>query len=174
MLFNERKQLGDDFEDKTAEYLTRTGFAVTRCGIERHEKRFVDRIRFDNQPLAKYVKNNPDGYAINETGLLFAWDAKIGLHVGRDAWETYQHIAKIGALFLFFKAGLQVLSGEIKALDLEHGDETTAGFGSGAYPRDRDGWICPKLSPNWNRAGSGAPYRKVRISTLDPVIDFNG
>lgn len=173
MAFNERKKLGDEFENATADYLKRKGFEVTRCGIERHEKRFVDRIRFDTQPLAKFVKNNPDGYAINGTGLMFAWDAKIGLHVGRDAWETYQHIAKIGALFLFFRAGPLVLSGEIKSIELEHGDETTKGFGSEAYPRDRDGWICPKLSPNWNRAGSGAPYRKVRNSTIDPVVNFN-
>ena len=173
MSFEERKQRGDEFENTVAEYLKRKHYEVTRCGVERHEKAFLDRIRWDNQPLAKFVKNHPDGYAINGSGVMFAWDAKIGLHVCRDAWESYQHLAKIGALFLFIKTPMCILSGEIKSVELEHGDETTAGFGTDAYPRDRDGWICPKLSPNWNRAGSGSPYRKVRVSSLDPVKDFN-
>jgi len=172
MSFNKRKQRGSLFENEVVAYLEQTGYAVTRAGVELHEKAFLDRIRWDNQPLAKFVKNHPDGYAVNGSGVMFAWDAKIGLHVCRDAWNAYQHIARIGALFLFVKTPMSVLSGEIKSVELEHGDQTTEGFGSEAYPRDRDGWICPKLSPHWNRAGSGTPYRKVRISTLDPVKDF--
>jgi len=172
MSYNERKQRGLTFEREVANYLTRTGYEVTRAGVEKHETNFVDRIRYDQQPLAKFVKNHPDGYAINRTGVLFAWDAKIGLHIARDAWEAYQHIAKIGALFLFFKAGPIVLSGEIKSVELEHGDETTAGFGAVAHPRDRDGWICPRLGKHWTGVGSGAPYRKVSVSSLDVVEDF--
>jgi hypothetical protein len=172
MSYNERKQRGLAFESEVANYLERTGYEVTRCGVEKHETNFVDCIRYDQQPLAKFVKNHPDGYAINEAGIMFAWDAKVGLHISRDAWEAYQHVAKIGALFLFFKTGLQVLSGEIKSIELEHGDETTAGFGSTAHPRDRDGWICPRLGQHWNGSGSGSPYRKVRTSTIDPVENF--
>ena len=172
MSYNERKQRGLIFENEVANYLERTGYEVTRAGVEKHETKFVDRIRYDQQPLAKFVKNHPDGYAINRTGVLFAWDAKIGLHIARDAWDAYQHIAKIGALFLFIKAGPIVLSGEIKSVDLEHGDLTTEGFGSAAHPRDRDGWICPRLGQHWSGAGSGAPYRKVCVSTLDTVEDF--
>jgi hypothetical protein len=172
MSYNERKQRGLAFESEVANYLENTGYEVTRAGVEKHETKFVDCIRYDQQPLAKFVKNHPDGYAINEAGVLFAWDAKVGLHISRDAWEAYQHVAKIGALFLFFKTGLQVLSGEIKSIELEHGDETTEGFGSTAHPRDRDGWICPRLGQHWNGSGSGSPYRKVRTSTLDPVKDF--
>ncbi len=172
MSYKERKQRGLIFESEVARYLERTGYYVTRAGVEKHETRFVDRIRWDNQPLAKFVKNHPDGYAINEAGVLFAWDAKIGLHVCRDAWEAYLRIAQIGALFLFFEAGLQVLSGEIKSIELEHGDQTTEGFGSAAHPRDRDGWICPRLGQHWNGVGSGSPYRKVRVASLDPVKDF--
>jgi len=172
MSFNKRKQRGSLFENEVVAYLEQTGYAVTRAGVELHEKAFLDRIRWDNQPLAKFVKNHPDGYAINEAGVLFAWDAKIGLHVCRDAWEAYLRIAQIGALFLFFEAGLQVLSGEIKSIELEHGDQTTEGFGSAAHPRDRDGWICPRLGQHWNGVGSGSPYRKVRVASLDPVKDF--
>lgn len=172
MSYNERKQQGNEFESEVAEYLERTGYAVSKRGVEHSEELFLARIRWDNQPLAKFVKNAPDGLAVNRTGVLFAWDAKRGLNVARDAWEAYQVIAQIGAVFLFFKAGTQVLSGEIKSVELEHGDETTAGFGSAAHPRDRDGWICPRLGPHYNGAGSGSPYRKVRVATLDPVKDF--
>ena len=172
MSYNERKQQGNEFESEVAEYLERTGYAVSKRGVEHSEELFLTRIRWDNQPLAKFVKNAPDGLAVNREGVLFAWDAKRGLNVARDAWEAYQHIARIGAVFLFFKSGTQVLSGEIKSIELEHGDDTTAGFGSSAHPRDREGWICPRQGSNWNGAGSGSPYRKVRISTLDPVIDF--
>lgn len=177
MSYNERKQIGKHFECDVNDYLEDCGYTVVRTGIEEISqgevaRKFLDLIRGDCQPLAKYVKNSPDGYAINEAGVLFAWDAKVGLHVSRDAWEAYQHVAKIGALFLFFKAGLQVLSGEIKSIELEHGDETTEGFGSTAHPRDRDGWICPRLGQHWNGSGSGSPYRKVRTSTLDPVENF--
>jgi hypothetical protein len=172
MSFNERKQQGGEFEEQVAEYLERTGYAVTRCGVEKHESRFVDCIRWDSQPLSKFVKNHPDGLAVNASGVMFAWDAKVGLHVCRDAWEAYQHVALIGAVFLFFRTGPQVLSGEIKSIELEHGNETTLGFGSAAHPRDRDGWICPRAGSNWNGVGSGSPYKKVRVSTLDPVKDF--
>jgi len=172
MSYNERKQQGNEFESEVAEYLERTGYAVSKRGVEHSEELFLTRIRWDNQPLAKFVKNAPDGLAVNRTGVLFAWDAKRGLNVARDAWEAYQVIAQIGAVFLFFKNGTQVLSGEIKSVELEHGDETTAGYGSAAHPRDRDGWICPRLGPHYNGAGSGSPYRKVRVATLDPVKDF--
>ena len=177
MSYNERKRIGAHFECDVGDYLEACGYTVVRTGIEEIlqgaiGRKFISLIRWDNQPLAKFVKNAPDGYAINEAGVLFAWDAKIGLHIARDAWEAYQHIAKIGALFLFFKSGTQVLSGEIKSIELEHGDDTTAGFGSSAHPRDREGWICPRQGSNGNGAGSGSPYRKVRTSTLDPVENF--
>jgi hypothetical protein len=172
MSYNERKQQGNEFESEVVEYLERNGYAVSKRGVEHSEELFLARIRWDNQPLAKFVKNAPDGLAVNREGVLFAWDAKRGLNVARDAWEAYQHIARIGAVFLFFKSGTQVLSGEIKSIEHEHGDDTTAGFGSSAHPRDRDGWICPRLGSNQNGAGSGSPYRKVRTSTLDPVENF--
>ena len=172
MSYNERKQQGNEFESEVVEYLERNGYAVSKRGVEHSEELFLARIRWDNQPLAKFVKNAPDGLAVNRAGVLFAWDAKRGLNVARDAWEAYQHIARIGAVFLIFKSGTQVLSGEIKSIELEHGDDTTAGFGSSAHPRDRDGWICPRQGSNWNGGGSGSPYRKVSIATLDPVLDF--
>ena len=173
MSYNDRKQRGNEFEKEVAEYHTRHGYTVTRCGVEEtHNKEFVKLMVQHGSPLSRFVRNQPDGYAINDSGVMFAWDAKIGLNISRDAWETYQHVSLIGPLFVFFKTPTNVMSGEIKSIELEHGSETTSGFGHDAYPVDSDGWISPRLAQYIHGAGSGSPYKKVRVLSLDPVTDW--
>lgn len=173
MSYNDRKERGNQFENEVAAYLERTGYTVTRCGVEEtHNDEFL-RLAVNNAaPLARFVRNQPDGYAINRSGVILAWDAKIGLNISRDAWEAYQHVNLIGPVFVFFKTVNNVLTGEIKSIELEHGDETTAAFGTSAYPRDRDGWICPRLSGRMYGGGSGSPYKQVKVKSLDPVTDW--
>ncbi len=173
MNYNTRKQLGNEFENEVAAYHEKHGYIVTRSGVEEtHNEEFVRLVANNNLPLAKYVRNQPDGYCINRHGVIMAWDAKIGLNISKDAWEAYQHVSLIGPLFVFFKTRNIVMSGEIKSIELEHGDETTRGFGDSAYPRDRDGWICPKMSHRIYGSGSGSPYKQVREETLDIVKDW--
>ena len=48
MSYNERKQQGNEFESEVAEYLERTGYAVSKRGVEHSEALFLSRIRWDN------------------------------------------------------------------------------------------------------------------------------
>ena len=174
MSYNERKQRGNEFENEVAKYLERSGYTVTRCGVEEtHNAEFVRLVANTSTPLAKFVRNQPDGYCINNHGIIAAWDAKVGLNISRDAWEAYQHVALIGPVNVFFKTPTSVWHGKVANIDLAHGDETTAGFGASAYPRDRDGWICPRMSARGYHGGSGSPYKQVRAASLDPVTDWD-
>lgn len=104
MSYNERKQRGTEFENEVAKYLERSGYTVTRCGVEEtHNAEFVRLVASTNTPLAKFVRNQPDGYCINKSGIIAAWDAKVGLNISRDAWEAYQHVALIGPVYVFLR-----------------------------------------------------------------------
>ena len=145
--------------------------AVALNGTEHTHPSFVQELRTNDLPAAKFVRFAPDGVMVNKKGNVIHWDAKCAATIERDAYETYLKYGEAGCtVLLFVKHEGHIYWQRIENLRFLSSEEIVLGFPPGRRFPVENGWICPRKKPGYreqvSRNMSGTPYQMIDFSSM--------
>lgn len=173
MGFSTRIVAARQFEQDLLAYLQADPFVVKAIinGTEHTHSDFVDLLRTNPSPAAKFIRFSPDGVMLLYNGEVVYYDAKTSRAIEKDAYNAYMQYADFGLTVLCFvqRRGGATYFQRIENIKLDTGEFTISRFSSEDQFPVKDGWICLSKTA---AGGSGTPYREIDFSSME-TFDMN-
>lgn len=173
--FQTRCNAGMLWDDEVSQQLSSSGYEIGRYNIENTAKHFIENpnYSFADNPSIKFIRYFPDGIASDfNINHAFFWDAKLGISIEKNAYDTYCEIGDSGREFYLFIKTVSTNSYfycvPISAVEFKNSAKYVSQFSiQNQMPVDENGWIAPRLWPeerylSWkfkHPEASGTPFR---------------
>lgn len=171
--FNDRLNRSVPFEETIYQMFVESPdiVGVIRNGTEHTHAEFMEHLRGDSSPAAKFVRYAPDGVFKTIAAETIHYDAKHAKSIEKDAYEAYMKYRAAGCrVVLIVRCDDATYWQDVEHLRLINGHETVKQFPTHRrYPVDNDGWITPRRKNGFNPNGqmSGTPYREIDFSSMN-------
>jgi hypothetical protein len=173
MAFSERIKKAMQHERDVEEFCLRQNYIVAKNGTEHTHPEFVAQLRTNNTRQSKLVRFAPDGVMLIDNNHVVYWEAKAGINMERDAYETYMAYYNMGCwviVFIKFNDD-KVYRQYIHLIKFIHSVDVVNRY-MRPHPIDGDGWICPRKGRGAGENGSGTPYKEIDLNSCKLIPNF--
>lgn len=165
LTFHDRIQLSNTNADKLIADLQNMGFTTILNGVEHTHPEFNNLLNQSHDTTSLMIRYAPDGIIGIGKPMATAYvefkTFTANLNIEKDAYLNYMRIYNNGGIVIIIYAHTNY-----KTKLWNYIQNITFLENKSNFPNDDDGWIAPRLSPNWDTLkykyhGSGTPYKRI-------------